>query len=85
MNTSYPQKFFGVPMNTIRTEADAVAALDDFIRNASDCEVEEAIHELEHMVKRPVREVIRSLLWRLEYDLSSREWLRCFNLKYASA
>lgn len=85
MNTSYPQKFFGAEVRSIRTADDAVAALDSFIRNASDREVEEAIHELEHMVNRPVREMINQLLWRLEYDLSSKAFLRCFNLKYASA
>lgn len=84
MNT-YPVKFFGVPMNTIRTEADALAALDYFIRNADDGEVEAACHELEHMDNRPVRSIVRSLLWKLEYELSSEAWLRCFNLKYASA
>lgn len=80
----YPTKFYGVPMSGIRTEAQALAALDQFIKNASDEEVSEAIHELEHM-NRPVRSVIRSLLWKLEYELDSQEWLRCFNLKYASA
>ena len=80
----YPTKFYGVPASSITTEAEAVAALDQFIRNASDREVEEAIHELEHM-NRPVRSIIRSLLWKLEYDLSSVEWMRCFELRYASA
>lgn len=84
MNASYPQKFFGTEVRSIRTIDDAVAALDSFIRNASDREVEEAIHELEHL-GRPVRSIIRELLWRLEYDLSSPEFIRCFNLKYASA
>lgn len=78
-------KFYGVSLTSIRTEADAINALDAFIRNASDREVEEACKELENVVSRPVREVIRSLLWKLEYELSSEEWLRCFNLKYASA
>lgn len=81
----YPTKFYGVPMSGIRTEAQALAALDQFIKNASDAEVEEACKELENVVSRPVREVIRSLLWKLEYELDSQEWLRCFNLKYASA
>lgn len=80
-----PVKFFGVPMNTIRTEADALAALDCFIRNADDSEVEVACHELEHMDNRPVRSIVRSLLWKLEYELSSQEWMRCFELKYAAA
>lgn len=78
-------KFFGVELKTIRTEADALCALDDFIRNASDREVEEACKELENVVSRPVRSIVRSLLWKLEYELSSQEWLRCFELKYAAA
>lgn len=81
----YPTKFYGVPASSIRTEADAINALDAFIRNASDDEVKAACNELENLVSNPVREVIRSLLWELEYDLSSMEWLRCFELKYAAA
>lgn len=84
MNT-YPQKFYGVELKTIRTEADALRALDSFIRNASNDEIEAACNELENLVSNPVREVIRGLLWKLEYDLSSEAFLRCFNLKYASA
>lgn len=81
----YPTKFYGVPMSGIRTEAEAVAALDQFIRNASDREVEEAINELENLVSNSVRDVIIELLWKIEYPVSSEEWLRCFNLKYAAA
>ena len=80
-----PQKFYGVELNKIRTEADAIHALDEFIRNADDGEVEVACHELEHMDNRPVRSIVRSLLWKLEYPLDSREFIRCFDLKYASA
>lgn len=84
MNT-YPVKFFGIELNRIKTEADALRALDYFIRNADDGEVDAACGELENLVSNPVREVIRGLLWKLEYPLDSREWLNCFNLKYASA
>lgn len=84
MNNRYPQKFYGTELRSIRTEADAVAALDNFIKNASDREITEACNELENLA-RPVRSVINQLLWKLEYGLSSTEWERCFNLKYASA
>lgn len=84
MNNKYPTKFYGVPMSSIRTEADAIRALDAFIRNASDREVEEAVKELEVMDS-AVRSVIRALLWKLEYPLSSEAWSRCFELTYASA
>lgn len=79
-----PVKFFGVPMNTIHTEAQAVEALDNFIKNASDEDIAKACNELETLVN-PVRSIIRSLLWKLEYPLDSQEFLRCFDLKYASA
>lgn len=85
MNNKYPTKFYGVKLDRIRTEADALAALDYFIRNADDSEVEVACHELEHMDNRQVRSIVRSLLWKLEYELSSEAWMRCFNLKYAAA
>lgn len=78
-------KFYGVSLTSIRTEADAIHALDAFIRNASEEEIAEAIHELERMDNRPVRSIVRSLLWKLEYELSSQEWMRCFELKYAAA
>lgn len=78
-------KFYGVELTKIKTEADALAALDYFIRNADDGEVEVACHELEHMDNRQVRSIVRSLLWKLEYELSSEAWMRCFNLKYAAA
>lgn len=81
----YPTKFYGVELINIRTEADAVHALDAFIRNASDREVEDACNELETVVSRPVRSIIRNLLWKLEYPLDSQEFLRCFDLKYAAA
>ena len=81
----YPTKFCGVPMSGIRTEAQAIEALDNFIKNASDEELTEAVRELEVTVNPEVRRVINHLLWRLEYDLSSPEWLRCFELTYASA
>lgn len=85
MNNKYPQKFYGVELHKINTEADALKALDSFIRNADDREVEEACKELENVVSRPVRSIIRSLLWKLEYPLDSQEFLRCFDLKYAAA
>ena len=81
----YPQKFFGAEVRSIRTEADAVRALDEFIRNASDREVAEACNELGLSVGPEVREIINMLLWKLAYPLSSKEFERCFNLKYASA
>lgn len=81
----YPTKFYGVPASSITTEAEAVAALDQFIRNASEDEVSEAVRELEVTVNPEVRRVINQLLWKLEYPLSSEAFLRCFNLKYASA
>lgn len=81
----YPTKFYGVPASSITTEAEAVAALDQFIRNASDREVEEACNELGLSAGSEVREIINKLLWKLVYPLSSKEFERCFNLKYASA
>lgn len=80
-----PVKFYGVKLNSIRTEADAVKALDNFIKNASDDEVAEACNELGLSVGPEVREIINKLLWKLVYPLSSKEFERCFNLKYASA
>lgn len=77
-------KFYGVELTKIKTEADAIRALDAFIRNASDEEIEAACNELETLVN-PVRSIVRSLLWKLEYPLSSQEFIRCFDLKYASA
>lgn len=79
-----PRKFFGCSISNIRTEQDALHALDSFIRNADDAEINVACRELEALAD-PVRSVIRGLLWKLEYDLSSPEWLSCFELKYASA
>lgn len=79
----YPTKFYGVNVRAIRTEADATAALDGFIRNANDSEFAEACRELEVMDS-AVRMVINGLLWKLEYDLSSPLWERCFELKYHS-
>lgn len=84
MNTSYPQKFYGTELRNIRTEADAVEALDQFIRNASEDEVSEACRELELSVGSEVREIINKLLWKLAYPLSSKEFERCFALKYHS-
>lgn len=77
-------KFYGVELTKIKTEADAIRALDAFIRNGSDEDIAEACRELEHL-GRPVRSIIRGLLWKLEYELSSEAWMRCFNLKYAAA
>lgn len=79
-----PQKFYGVKLNSIRTEADALKALDSFIRNADGDEFTTAVRELDTM-NDAVRSIINRLLWKLEYDLSSPEFIRCFNLKYASA
>lgn len=84
MNNKYPVKFYGVPMSSIRTEADAVKALDEFIRNASEDEVSEACNELELSVNPEVRRVINQLLWKLEYPLLTEEFERCFTLKYHS-
>ena len=79
-----PVKFYGVSLSSIRTEADAVKALDQFIRNASEDEVSEAVRELEVTVNPEVRRVINQLLWKLEYPLLSKEFERCFELKYHS-
>ena len=79
-----PQKFFGAEVRSIRTESDALKALDAFIRNASDEEIAAAVSELEN-INRQARSIIRSLLWKLEYELSSQEWMRCFELTYAAA
>lgn len=84
MNSPVPVKFYGVELHKINTESDALKALDSFIRNASNDEIEAACNELENLVSNPVRSVIRALLWKLEYDLSSVEWERCFELKYHS-
>jgi hypothetical protein len=80
-----PVKFYGVEFRNIRTEADALKALDSFIRNADDNEIAAACRELDTMNSSSVRAVINQLLWKLEYGLNSVEWERCFNLKYASA
>lgn len=77
-----PVKFYGTELRNIRTEADAVEALDQFIRNASEDEVSEAVRELERSVNPEVRRVINQLLWKLEYPLLSKEFERCFTLKY---
>lgn len=79
-----PVKFYGAELRNIRTEAQAVEALDNFIKNASDEEIATACEELEHQ-EQPVRSIINQLLWKLEYGLSSTEWTRCFELKYHSA
>lgn len=79
-----PRKFFGCSISNIRTEQDALHALDSFIRNASDEERAEACDELEALPQ-AVRSIIRGLLWKLEYNLDSPEWMVCFELKYASA
>ena len=80
-----PRKFFGIPVGSIKTAEDCIEALDYFIRNASDEEVVEACNELEQLPQ-ATRSVIRSLLWKVpEYGLDSPEWMRAFELKYASA
>lgn len=82
--TNLPTKFFGTELRNIHTEADAVAALDYFIRNGNDEDISEACSELEHQ-EQPVRSVINQLLWKLEYNIESSLLDRCFKLKYASA
>lgn len=77
-------KFYGVELTKIKTESDALKALDSFIRNADDVEVSEAVRELELSVNPEVRRVINHLLWKLEYPLLSKEFERCFTLKYHS-
>ena len=84
MNSPVPVKFYGVELHKINTESDAVEALDQFIRNASEDEVSEACRELELSVGSEVREIINKLLWKLAYPLSSKEFERCFALKYHS-
>lgn len=79
-----PRKFFGKTAASIRTEADAINALDGFIRHATEEEVASACRELEVMAY-PVRSIIRGLLWKLEYPLDSQEFLNCFELTWAAA